>query len=27
LLTALPNATTADNYEALLPWRIALTSA
>jgi len=27
LLTALPNATTADDYEALLPWRIALTSA
>jgi len=25
LLTALPNATTADDYEALLPWRLALT--
>ena len=24
LLTALPNATTADDYEALLPWNIAL---
>ena len=26
LLTALPNAQTADDYEALLPWRIDLTS-
>lgn len=26
MLTALPNAQTADDYEALLPWRIAMTS-
>jgi transposase len=26
LLTALPNAQTADDYEALLPWRIDLTN-